>query len=408
MRNFAALAAAITMLGGETFADPQPRTVAPTDPPAGQGALAPNLTTAGDAALLTWLEPADASDESEAALYRLRFAGFDGAAWGPPSTIVEGRDFFANWADVPSIVRAGDGALIAHWLQRSGEDTYAYDVMLARSNDGGKNWNRLGPAHDDGTRTEHGFVSLVPQGHGARAFWLDGREMKGHGTGNMTLRTALVGEYVSAGIVLDERVCECCSTSAVSTAHGPLIAYRDRSPKEVRDIYVIRLADGTWTPPQRVHDDGWLIAACPVNGPAVDARGPLVAIAWFTGASGRPAVRVAFSQDSGASFSPPVTVDDTWPVGRVDVVLEPSDHALVGWLAKGPHSGAIMMRRITPDGRTGAPTKAAAASVARAGGFPKMVAVGASLLLVWTEDADPTRLRAELIPRVAIPAVNDP
>jgi hypothetical protein len=408
MRLVPALAAAVVVLIGDAAFGDRPQGMSPVDPPAGKGALAPNLARAGDGTLLTWLEPVDPSDESERALYRFRFAGFDGGEWGPPATIVEGRDLFANWADVPSIARTGDGALVAHWLQRSGEDTYAYDVMLARSTDGGGTWKRLGPAHDDGTRTEHGFVTLVPQAHGVRAFWLDGRELEGHGTGNMTLRTALVGESVGAGVVLDTRVCECCSTSAVTTARGPLIAYRDRGPEEVRDIFVARRADGQWQPPQRVHEDGWTIAACPVNGPAVEARESLVAVAWFTRAADRPMVRLAFSQDAGASFSPPVTVDGMWPVGRVDVVLDPSAHAIVSWLVKGPHGGAIMMRRISPDGRTGPPMKAAAMSIARASGLPKMTAIGRSLLLVWTEDAQPTRLRAVLIGLDTIPAVESP
>jgi hypothetical protein len=192
------------------------------------------------------------------------------------------------------------------------------------------------------------------------------------------------------------------------TADGPVIAYRDRSPEEVRDIFVICFADGAWTAPQRVHDDKWTIAACPVNGPAVDARGRHVAVAWYTSAANRPAVRVAFSPDAGATFGPPITVDDGWPVGRVDVVLDPSGHAVVCWLTKGPHRGAIMLRRVSPDGQTGPPMQAARASVARSGGFPKMVAVGRSLLLAWTEDGDPTRLRAVTLPLEAVGAVESP
>ncbi|MHC4216852.1 MAG: sialidase family protein [Planctomycetota bacterium] len=408
MRLLFALAAIVIGMPGEAIAVEPPRSITSVDPPAGPGALAPNLTTAGDAALLTWLEPADPSDESDAAVYRLRFARFADGAWGRPRTIVERPGFFANWADVPSIARTTNGALVAHWLQRSGEDTYAYDVMLARSADGGGTWKTLGPAHDDGTRTEHGFVSLVPEMGGVRAFWLDGREMTGHGAGSMTLRTALVGESVGAAVVLDGRVCECCSTSAVVTADGPLIVYRDRGPDEVRDIFVVRLADGTWTSPQPVHDDGWTISACPINGPAVDARDGLVAVAWYTGAANRPAVRIAFSRDAGATFGAPVTVDDTWPVGRVDVVLEASGHAVVSWLAKGPHRGAIMMRRVSPDGRTGPSMNAATASIARGAGFPRMSVAGDSLLLVWTEDTEPTRLRADVISPEAIPAATEP
>ena len=34
---------------------------------------------------------------------------------------------------------------------------------------------------------------------------------------------------------------ECCPTTAAMTADGPIVAYRDRSPEEVPDIYITRL-----------------------------------------------------------------------------------------------------------------------------------------------------------------------
>ena len=49
-----------------------------------------------------------------------------------------GYDWFVNWADVPSVVRLANGTLAGHWLQKSGADTYAYDVRLAYSHDDGK------------------------------------------------------------------------------------------------------------------------------------------------------------------------------------------------------------------------------------------------------------------------------
>ncbi len=63
------------------------------------------------------------------------------------------------------------------------------------------------------------------------------------------------------------------------TARGPVVAYRDRSVDEVRDIAVVRRVNGTWTTPAVVHDDHWQIAACPVNGPALASRGDTVVIA---------------------------------------------------------------------------------------------------------------------------------
>src|SRR5690606_39921466 len=71
---------------------------------------------------------------------------------------------------------APDGALCAHWLQKSSDVAYAYDVVLTRSRDGGANWASPVLAHDDGTRSEHGFVSMWAQGSDSLGVaWLDGR-----------------------------------------------------------------------------------------------------------------------------------------------------------------------------------------------------------------------------------------
>ena len=78
---------------------------------------------------------------------------------------------------------------------------------------------------------------------------------------------------------------------------GPVAAYRDRSEAEIRDIAVRRLVGGEWSEPVHVGEDNWEIRGCPVNGPALAARGEDVAIAWFTGAGGTAKVSVAFSAD---------------------------------------------------------------------------------------------------------------
>jgi len=64
------------------------------------------------------------------------------------------------------------------------------------------------------------------------------------------------------------------------TSGGPIVAYRDRSPTEVRDILVARMEKGKWTEPKAIAEEGWVFPACPVNGPSLSARGRNVAAAW--------------------------------------------------------------------------------------------------------------------------------
>jgi hypothetical protein len=163
----------------------------------------------------------------------------------------------------------------------------------------------------------------------------------------MTLRYAAIDAegHVSDEALLDERVCECRQTSAALTSGGPVVVYRDRSGTEVRDIYIVRQQGGGWSAPRPVYADNWEINGCPVNGPSVAADGRRVAVAWYTGAGDTPRVKVAFSEDAGATFGGPVAV-----VAKTDV--------------------------------------------SRSSGFPRMARLGRDIYFAWTEFAKPTRVRA--------------
>ena len=325
----------------------------PIDPPSGPGAMAPNLALAGGEVLLTWLEPDD-PETREA--FRLRASRWNGAGWSEPVDAAAGSSFFANWADFPAAAEAADGSLVIHWLEKLGEETYAYGVALAASGDGGATWERRGWLHDDASPTEHGFVSFVSMTDGVRAFWLDGRAMAAEPPGAMQLRTALLtgGGEAPPSPLLDDRVCECCQTDAALTARGPIVVYRDRSDAEVRDVSVIRAEGDGWSEPRALFADGWEIHGCPVNGP--------------------------------------LTVDGGEPVGRVDVALDPEGRAWVSWMATAGEGGEVRLRRFASSGEAGAVEVVAETTARRSAGVPRMIAAGDRLVLVWVEDAKPSRL----------------
>jgi hypothetical protein len=364
--------------------------------PAGAGSGQPNLAVSPDGRVyLSWIERLGEGR------FSLRFAVREGGGWTEPRVIAEGADWFVNWADFPSMAVLPDGSLAAHWLVKSGPGTFDYDVTMARSFDGGRTWGRPFVPHRDGMKAEHGFVSLFAAQDGSlSAVWLDGREMKpggdgGHGHGDMTLRYVKVKRdgALADEAALDARVCECCQTSAAMTAEGPVVVYRDRSEREVRDISIVRLRGGKWSAPRTVFADNWQINGCPVNGPAVAARGRRLAVAWYTAAGGTPRVKLAFSADAGESFSAPVTVDGGDPVGRVDVVLLDDGGAMVCWLEKVPGGGEVRVRRVGPDGTGDQAATVSASSTARSNGFPQMARAGNTLVFAWT---GPRVLTAEM------------
>ena len=377
----------------------QPLVIRTTQSPSGGDSREPELTTTPDGrVILSWVEKLD--DKRHV----LRAAVLDRNGWSEARTVAEGNNWFINWADFPSVIALKDGTLAAHWLVKSGSSTYAYDVNISRSNDNGKSWIKPIVPHRDNTQTEHGFVSLIPLPDGRLgAVWLDGRNMKDmkesddHGPApeSMTLRYAAIDAngILSDETELDERVCECCQTSAAVTSEGPIAVYRDRSQTEVRDIYIVRQVNGSWTKPQAVFKDNWQVNGCPVNGPVVATDGSRVAVAWFSSIADTPRVRIVFSQDAGATFSQPIQVDDGESVGRVDTLLLPDGSALVCWLSGNVEGGAIKVRRVRADGSIGPPAIIAKTDISRSSGFPRMARLGDEVHFAWTEFGKPSHVR---------------
>jgi hypothetical protein len=354
---------------------------------------------------MSWIEPGDQKRHA------FRVTVFDGVKWGIPRTIAEGGDFFVNWADVPSVFRSHDGLLAAHWLESSGESVYAYDVRISLSADDGMTWSEPVTPHHDRTQTEHGFASFFNHpGGGTGIVWLDGRQanMTGVDKGgnahagdwNMQLRTAMIQSdtELSDEYILDYRVCECCPTAAIETADGILIAYRNRSDEEIRDIYLVRYANDAWSDPYPVHIDGWNIAGCPVNGPSLASDGNRVAVAWYTAADNEARVYVSFSRDGGRTFHTPYRVDEGLPLGRVAVEMLHDRSVLVVWVEANEENAALLVRRVYPDGSVSPAEQIALISDDRSSGYPRMARMYKSnaIMFAWVDTLEKQGVRTAL------------
>lgn len=364
-------------------------------PPGGPGSRYPNLHPTSEGSLLiSWLEP------TGEASYSLRMSELKGEEWQPFRTVFSGDRFFVNWADFPSIFQITGDTLVAHWLYRRGGGTFEYDIMVSLSADRGFNWSVPISPHRDGVLAEHGFLSFFPMASDKTGMvWLDGRNMKPtpgdqlHEIGAMALyATSLsAGGTLGREILLDGRVCECCPTSAISWGNTTLIAYRDRSEEEVRDIHVVRHERGHWGDPVVVHEDGWKIPGCPVNGPALAGEGSNLAVAWYTAPRGAAQVNVAFSSDGGRSFENPIRVDSGAPLGRVDLEWL-NGEAVVSWVEFGADTGEVMIRKVSKSGSQGRELTGGAIDTDRSSGFPRMIRIGDTIFLAWTEKKKDTNL----------------
>jgi len=365
----------------ETSSEANQQTVILFENPTEENSQLPRLFSNGTDLYFSWVTRKDSMDV-------LQYSVRTQEEWTLATEISRGNDWFTNWADFPAIA-AKDGNILANILQKSADGTYTYDIKLNVFNSEENTWKHNFILHDDGTQSEHGFVSILPTDEDEFfVTWLDGRDTAGkeHGGGQMTLRGAFVDFQgnISGDTQLDNRICDCCQTSAAWTPNGPIVAYRNRSEDEIRDISVIRALDGTWQPPITVGNDNWKIAGCPVNGPSIDAFQNTVAIAWFTAAQEEGDVMVAFSKDAGASFTQSYRIDSGNATGRVDIVMLTDKEAAVIWMQPKGDEEVIYIMKINDHGYTGVPVIVSKTSPERASGFPQLERVGDTLYLAWT------------------------
>ena len=335
---------------------------------------------------MSWITQSDNKNHS------LNYASYSDNEWTTPKTIATDSTWFVNWADFPSVIADKNGPIAAHWLNLKNPGPLAYDVQISTVDDS-NGWTDAFIPHDDGTSTEHGFVSMIPWDNGSfLAVWLDGRQTEGRSDEDyyeldnaMTLRGAIISSSgtIQQRFLIDDAVCDCCPTSLVKTTDGAVVAYRNRTNNEIRDIYTSQFNGEEWTSPKAVYDDGWKIGACPVNGPKLAAEDSLVAIAWHTGTNGNPTAKYAYSMDNGTSFSEPVILNKGTSLGRVDAEIY-RGISYLSWMEKTGNQTTLKLASFNKDKTITKSKTIAKLNESRRTGFPQMEQSGNNLIFAWT------------------------
>lgn len=399
MRYYFLIIFTAAVLGGCNFSSGVERI---QNPAQNQSSLPWLYTDNGGNVLLSWVEEA----ETEADSVLLKYSVYAGGEWVTPETISGSSSWFVNWADYPSIVAFRGDPIAAHWLRKIPGNTYSYVVNISLHTEG--NWQPALTPHNDRTATEHGFVSMIPwQENNVLAIWLDGRRTENRPEEEyynidkaMTLRSAEISSdgTVTHRSLIDSSVCDCCQTSLVRTSYGAIAAYRNRTAEEIRDIYISRYENGTWSRPFPIHDDGWKIGACPVNGPRLAINDSNIALAWYTRAGDSPEVKLAVSHDEGRNFSSPVTISGDNPLGRVDAVVDSAGTTHVSWMEQSGDSTLLKVKTIediqSPEGSAITVTRM---DDSRSSGFPQLTAYGNRLMVAWTVTGDDKEIRTAII-----------
>jgi hypothetical protein len=327
--------------------------------------------------LLSWIELS--KDGSSKLMYAARHGG----QWSQPRMIVANRRFFRQPAESPSVVSFEDGTLLAEWVEVPEKESDAEYIFVSASKNG-LQWTPPVMAHQDRSPVQHALVSMVVSGgREASLIWLEA--LQGEDAPAVLKRTVVSSDgKIVKEESLDRDVCTCCPTSVVKTARGLLVAYRDHTPANIRDIAVIRLENGRWLPSRTLHPDKWEINACPVNGASVAATANRVAIAWFTEADDDARTQVILSSDGGANFGKSIRVSEGNSFGHVSIAFDENAGTVVSWLEEGEsgYGARLMVRAVTNAGVAGPPVKVAEGSLA-AIGYPRLLHAGRETWIAW-------------------------
>ena len=362
--------------------------IQPVTTPAAADSSEPRLTASDRGVILSWVERSGTKTQ-------LKFAERTASGWTTPLTASSGDNWFISYADPPTVMRRPDGTLVASWLVATDVRAEGSDLHVSYSKDEGKTWARSFLPHHDGTRQQHAFASFVElPGNALGILWLDARawelEKDSPDGGAVSLRYAAFDPSWKqiADAAIDLRVCECCSTTTAVTSDGVIAAYRDRSDKDIRDISVSRLDNGTWTPGVTVHNDNWEVYACPVNGPMLSARGRQVAVAWFTAKNDQGQAWAAFSNDAGRTWGAPIRLDEGASLGHVGVELLDDGSAVASWIESANRRGQFTARRIDASGARSPAFAVPVVSGRLATSYPRIARHGDELVFAWTESPE--------------------
>ncbi len=224
---------------------------------------------------------------------RVCYSTDNGATWSAPTALNNNASTDEGWDDYADVAPAGNGDWIAvwqHWDDATGER----DIHVARSSSGGAAWTapaKLEPGASADTGDE-----FTPQ-----------LATDGNGNAVVVFQTAGSSDY-------DVEASRSTNFGVTWTDAVALNPNAGADASSEYDVHVAADSDGTW------------LASWIVSGPAPESLRPVV---------------VARSNDAGATWSAPITVEADAAGGYPRIASDGAQAWLVAWWTWGEYNGPI-------------------------------------------------------------------
>lgn len=271
--------------------------------------------------------------------------------------------------DPPTVAVAADGVIYVGWTARGATKGHENNLYLSTSRDDGRTFQTPLKINDDEKPAVHGMHSMALDKDGRIYLaWLDERDLspaapaekhRGEMHAMESNREVFAaysedgGRTVSRNRMVAREACPCCKTALTTAADGRVyVGWRQVLKGDFRHIAVASSSDKgrTFSSPVIVSDDQWVIAGCPVSGPALLAGdNGMLRVLWYTeGEAGAQGLYLAQSLDGGRTFAARLLVSKGLVKGNPLLIAGANAPNTVALWQAGENG--LMRAEIMPDG----------------------------------------------------------
>ena len=254
--------------------------------------------------VLSWIKKTG----SEKSVYCFAMSKDQGKTFGKAIEIPGSDNIHPHGENLPKIVFGKNGEIVAAWGTANPNPKNAYSdlVYYSQSFDNGTSWTRAQRLVKDTSGYDQRYFDMALLKNGNIAIcWLDNRKKtNGEGSGLYFAETTGNSGFENERFVTGP-CCPCCRTDLyVDSKSNIHVLYRGIINDSIRDMeHAISSDNGkTFSTPERISDDNWVIDGCPHTGPAMTENKDGIQFTWFTG-SGNGGVYYCYSGNEGKSFS---------------------------------------------------------------------------------------------------------
>lgn len=235
--------------------------------------------------VLSWVRMVN--DSSSVFCYAVSKDG--GKRFEQPIVIPSSDNIEPHSENLPKIIFKPSGEIIALWgaANPNPKNKYSGQVFYTQSFDEGKTWNTPRPLVSDTASFDQRYydVALLPNGE-AGIIWLDNRKTTTKEGSGLYFASTEGKNGFQGDRLISQPCCQCCRTDLFVDTKGSLhVLYRGIIQDSIRDMVHTVSTDGgqTFSSPQRISNDNWVIKGCPHTGPAMTENKEGLHFAWFTG-----------------------------------------------------------------------------------------------------------------------------